>query len=120
MKRRSSSGRRYSVTTRRPGVAVGDAGLFPIGRHLRQALAAELASHVVEGGGGIRTNRTNRRQAYDHDERQHNGVLNRGRAIFRDEETLHLLSKTLHSIHPFSGSAHGEHDALMVVGSPQK
>src|SRR3954463_16347977 len=58
----------------------------------------EFLRHVREGGVGIRTNGTNGRQAHDHDQGQHNGVLNRGRAIFRNEETLYFQSKILHSI----------------------
>ena len=61
-------------------------------------LAAKLRCDFRERGVGVRSDRTNRGQAHDHDERQHDGVFNRGRAIFRDEELLHLLSELLHGI----------------------
>jgi len=66
-------------------------------------LARELRGDAFERGVRVRADRPNGGQADDHDQRQHHGVLNRGGAIFRDEEMLHLHSETLHSILRFSG-----------------
>jgi hypothetical protein len=62
-----------------------------------------LSRHVLERGIRVRSDRTNGGQAHNHDQRQHNGVFDRGGTVFRDEETLHLRSKTLHCILRFSG-----------------
>src|SRR6185295_8957868 len=64
---------------------------------------AELLRHVFERGVGVRSNRTNGRQAHDDDQRQHHGVFDRSRTVFRDEETLYLRCETLHCILRFSG-----------------
>ena len=66
-------------------------------------LARELRGDAFERGVRVRSDRPNGGQADDHDQRQHHGILNRGGAIFRDEETLHLHSEILHSILRFSG-----------------
>jgi hypothetical protein len=43
--------------------------------------------YIGEGLAGIGADRANRRQAHDDNQGQHNGILNRGWAIFRNEET---------------------------------
>src|SRR4029078_2569372 len=82
-------------------------------------LATELVGDVVERSRCIRANRANGREAHDHDQRQHNGVFNRGRTIFRDEETLHLQSELLHDILRFSNAAPAGARALLVGGGLQ-
>ena len=59
--------------------------------------STKLIRDTLERGVRIRADGTNGRQANDHNQRQHHGVLDRGRTVFRDEETLHLQSKTLNS-----------------------
>src|SRR3954452_2787903 len=63
----------------------------------------ELLRNVRERSVCVRSDRANGGQAHDHDQRQHNGVFDRGGTVFRDEETLYLQSKILHSILRFSG-----------------
>jgi hypothetical protein len=72
------------------------------------AKAISIASVVRSGSStvgrvGVRSDRANGGQAHDHDQRQHNGVFDRGGTVFRDEETLYLQSEILHSILRFSG-----------------
>ena len=56
----------------------------------------QLRGHAVERGVGVGADRLNGGQAHDDNQRQHHGVFHRGRAIFRDQETLHLQSEILH------------------------
>jgi len=63
---------------------------------LRSAGGAELRRDRVEGHVRVRADRLNGGQADDHDQSQHHGVFHRGRAIFRDEKTLHFQSEILH------------------------
>lgn len=66
------------------------------GTGLLAASRAELVSHIAERLIGVAADVRNRGQADDDDQRQHHGVLDCSRAIFRYEETLHLQSETLH------------------------
>src|SRR5436853_416699 len=52
--------------------------------------ARQLRGHALERGIGVGADRLNGGQAHDDNQRQHDGIFHRGRAIFRDQETLHL------------------------------
>jgi len=86
----------------RPGAKIGECTKTTAADHkawspaLPESRTADLLGHVVERGVGIGADRRNGGQAHDDDQRQHNGVFHRGRAIFRNQETLHLQSKILH------------------------
>ena len=60
------------------------------------ASVVEVSSNVVESRAGVGSDRLNRGQANDNDQSQHNGVLNRRWAVFRNQETLDFGSKTFH------------------------
>ena len=76
-----------------------------LGRSIR---LTKRGRHVLKRGIRLRSDRLNGGQAHDHDQRQHNGVFDRGGTVFRDEETLYLHSKILHSILRFSGRLLGK------------
>src|SRR5436309_1160507 len=58
--------------------------------------SARRLGDAIERRVGVGANGLDRRQTDDDDQRQHNRVLHRGGAIFRNQETLHLQSETLH------------------------
>src|SRR4051794_16829002 len=65
---------------------------------VRLRAAGQLRSHAVKRSVGVGADGLNGNQAHDDNQRQHDGVLDRGRAIFRDQETLHLQSESLHCL----------------------
>ena len=58
--------------------------------------AGSFAATLLKRRIGVGADRLNGGQAHDDNQRQHHGVFHRGRAIFRDQETLHLQSEILH------------------------
>lgn len=62
---------------------------FKSGAHI-----AELLARVRAYGG-------NRHEAYDDDERQHNGIFNRRRAIFSFDEADYVFHEVAHVPNPF-------------------
>ncbi len=79
-------------------------------------LLAQLVCDIAECLICVCSDLLNGRQADNDDQREHHGVLYRGRAIFRNEESLHLLGETLHSFLQILGG----HSAMIVLGCGQK
>jgi hypothetical protein len=71
-------------------------------RKLRRSSILQLIGDRLEGVARVVTNRLDRGQAHDDDQRQHHGVFNSRWAVFRNQETLHFLGETLHEVPPIS------------------
>src|SRR5437660_1372987 len=57
---------------------------------------ADLGADVAEGVVGVGAERRDRRDAHDDDQGQHDGVLDRGRAVFVLQESDQVLRELLH------------------------
>ncbi len=55
--------------------------------------SAELRADVAERARRVRADSLNRRQANNDDQREHNGVFHRGRAVFRNDKPLDAVGK---------------------------
>jgi len=83
-------------------------GLFTCGRTHQAAItqsskrgsasAWQCAGHSAESGAGVCAHRANGSQADDNDQSQHDRILDGGRPILTDEETIELLSERLHGL----------------------
>ena len=63
----------------------------------RLAAAAQLVGYTLERRIRVGADRRNGGQADNDDQSQHHCILDGGRAVFRHEETLYFLRKTLHN-----------------------
>lgn len=73
---------------------------FPSGTSARQRLSLELASNAAERAACAGTDRSDRAQADNDDQSQHNRILNSGWAVFRLQKTIDLRGEVLHGISP--------------------
>src|SRR5207237_1115200 len=74
-------------------------------RLLSQTLAADLArvgADVAEGVAGIGAERGHGRDAHDDDQSEHDGVFDRGRAVFVLQEADQVLTELTHGVLSFS------------------